>query len=108
MLHLACMHGSIEIVDFLIFKVGAKPWLTSKEDDMTTLHLASWCGHLSVVKLLIERVSRVKVNIRTATSHNTPLHFAAWSNQLQICKYLLSEGANIASKNSVIVVFCCC
>ena len=44
---------------------------------MMPLHLASWCNHFEIVKLIIERVNKSHINIIAAGSGNSALHYAA-------------------------------
>lgn len=54
-LHLACLNGFIDIVEFLIFHANANPISRNLTNNTTPLHMACWSGQLDVVRLLIEK-----------------------------------------------------
>ena len=60
------------------------------EHDATPLHWASFCGHVNVVRYLVEERN---CNIECRNKHgNTPLHCAALQGRLDVVQYLISEG----------------
>lgn len=100
MLHLAILHGFHEIVEYLIFKENVEVWNASMDDDMNSLHLASWAGHLSIVKLLVEKVNKKYLDVPTINTKNTALHYACLANVVSVVKYLLQSGADISIKDN--------
>jgi hypothetical protein len=56
----------------------------------TPLHQAAWGGHLSVVRLLMER--RARADIRDLQFHGTPLEWAEHSGQTAIADLLRNEA----------------
>eukprot|EP00948_MAST-09A_sp_MAST-9A-sp1_P002205 g2205.t1 len=67
--------------------------------DSTPLMVASECGHLKVVKYLIEKGANP--DLCRADDGCPPLYFAAQNGHYKVLKYLLAEGAsaNIARSN---------
>jgi ankyrin repeat protein len=84
-------------------------FLKKNKDDKTSLHVATFGGHLEVVKYLIEK--GVNVNTRNLWSDKTPLHWAArgkgkpplhWAacgGNLEMVKYLIEKGTDVNTKN---------
>uniref|UniRef100_G1TG85 Ankyrin 1 n=1 Tax=Oryctolagus cuniculus TaxID=9986 RepID=G1TG85_RABIT len=67
----------------------------SAQSGLTPLHVASFMGHLPIVKTLLQRgaspnVSNVKVE--------TPLHMAARAGHTEVAKYLLQNKAKVNAK----------
>ena len=52
-LHLATLHGHLDIARYLVEEAGADPWHRNGEG-MSPLDLAAYNGHLEVVRYLIE------------------------------------------------------
>ena len=65
--------------------------------DLTNLHLAASFGHVSVVKLLLER-GKEQPDPRDAVNR-TPLHEAAGKGHVTIVNLLLEKGAEVDSKD---------
>jgi ankyrin repeat protein len=61
------------------------------------LHVAAKNGHLSMVKLLLERSANVNIQDE---SGNTALHYAASAGKKDIVKYLLEQGADASVVNA--------
>lgn len=57
----------------------------------TALHIASFEGHLDVVKVLIRKMASLNVQDKNGWS---PLHSAASAGHLEICEILIIEGAD--------------
>jgi len=63
----------------------------------TLLHIASFCGQVEVVRLLVDR--RADINIRD-TNKDTALHFAAHLDSVDNIKLLLDKGINVNVTNA--------
>lgn len=55
------------------------------------LHVAIMCGHLDIVKLLVERGAYIGPD----KAWRTPLHWPGGKNEVEIAKFLLEKGVNI-------------
>ena len=97
-LHTACVHGQLEIVQFLTHEIGCDPNNTS-EDGLNCLHLAAQHGHLPLLRYLIEEVGS-DVNLEDEHGRS-PTYLAAGSNHLDVLEYLIGEkGADPHFKTS--------
>ena len=66
-------------------------------DGRTPLHYASSCGHLEVVKLLLERGARCNVQSKDGRS---PLHLAVAQSHLEVVEALLgAKGIRVNCRN---------
>jgi len=63
----------------------------------TLLHLASYCGQVEVVRLIVNRGA--DINIRDAIN-NTALHYAAESCSVGIIKFLIDKGLSVNLTNT--------
>ncbi|KAF7255373.1 hypothetical protein EG68_08995 [Paragonimus skrjabini miyazakii] len=68
--------------------VGANPVLADDEG-RCPLHVATWQGHISMVKLLLQAGTPVDIRDREG---RTPLQLSAWQGHAAICHLLLHEG----------------
>ncbi|KAH8557058.1 hypothetical protein BGW37DRAFT_511280 [Umbelopsis sp. PMI_123] len=84
MLHLACMLGFTKLTQALL-DLGC-PVNAIDRNGYTALHYASWLGHSSVVKLLID-LSNANPNVANSAGL-TPLDMAKKAGHYQITSYL--------------------
>jgi ankyrin repeat protein len=61
------------------------------------LHVAAKNGHLSMVKLLLERGGNIDIQDE---SGNTALHYATSAGRKDVVKYLLEHGADVSVVNA--------
>lgn len=61
------------------------------------LHVAAKNGHLSMLKLLLERGANINIQDE---SGNTALHYAASNGKKDVVKYLLDQHADVAIINT--------
>ena len=88
LLHLACQHGHLDIVQYLINDQDCNPESTTL-NGRTSLHTACKSGHLHIVKCLI---TDHKCNPHcTDNDGYTPLHAASESGNIETVKYLITE-----------------
>ena len=88
LLHLACQHGYLDIVQYLIRNQKYNPETTTPNGH-TPLHTACKSGHLHIVKCLI---TDHKCNPHSTDSDGyTPLHAASESGSIETVKYLITE-----------------
>ena len=94
-LHLAALHGYLDIVKWLI-KKGANVNAKNRKEH-TALHLAVHNAHKEVIRYLIQQGADIN-----ATEHegDTPLAWAAYKRQIEVVKQLIELGANIHSQNN--------
>lgn len=101
MMSLAAARGKVKIIDFLL-REGVKPVHDKgeEEDDAPLpLHVAAYKGHLSCVKLLVERAH---VNVDHPDDKGvTPLTPACMGSHIIVVKYLLHKGANINARPNI-------
>ena len=62
-LHWAAMFGQLEVVKYLLEKVGAEVNVKDNQWGWTALHRAASGGHLEVLKYLLEKVG-AEVNVQ--------------------------------------------
>ena len=90
LLHLACQHGHLDIVQYLINDQDFNPE-TTIPNGRTPVHTACKSGHLHIVKCLI---TDHKCNPHcTDNDGYTPLHAASESGSIETVKYLITEQA---------------
>ena len=94
-LHLASLHGHLELVQFLASK-GVEIDVVNSFN-ATPLILASLQGHHHIIKYLIE--NGAKINHQN-NDGNTPLHRAIMKNKIEAVKVLAEKGANILVRNN--------
>ncbi|XP_064599093.1 ankyrin repeat domain-containing protein 27-like [Liolophura sinensis] len=93
-LHVASVHGHVELVDLIVHKGGNLGAQTQTQT--TALHLATEQGHLKVVQILVEKGA--KLNTRDYQG-NTPLHRGAMTGAVDTVRYLIQSGANYNQTN---------
>eukprot|EP00930_Biecheleria_cincta_P023564 TRINITY_DN17016_c0_g1_i1.p1 TRINITY_DN17016_c0_g1~~TRINITY_DN17016_c0_g1_i1.p1 ORF type:complete len:1264 (-),score=307.06 TRINITY_DN17016_c0_g1_i1:30-3821(-) len=129
-LHIACWEGSPEAVQAVTngSKKTVLDW-HKRKGDLTPLHIASICGHATVVNYLLEldvdpNISTVHalrpLHIASSSSpdlveillagradatactadRDTPLHFATCYQQIDTIEFLLNDGADPAAENN--------
>ena len=88
LLHLACQHGHLDIVQYLINDQNFNPETTTP-NGRTPLHIACNSGHLHIIKCLI---TDHKCNPHCTDSDGyTPLHAASESCNIETVKYLITK-----------------
>lgn len=90
-LMMACLSGQEQLVKTLIAKgadVNKTGW--------TPLHYAATKGHLSIMKLLLEKSAYIDSQ---SPNQTTPLMMAAFYGTAQAVQLLIDEGADIDAKN---------
>ena len=88
LLHLACQHKHLDIVQYLINDQNCNPESTSP-NGRTPLHIACKSGHLHTAKCLI---TDHKCNPHcTDNDGYTPVHAASESGNIETVKYLITE-----------------
>ncbi|XP_067660337.1 ankyrin repeat domain-containing protein 50-like [Haliotis asinina] len=90
-LMLAAANGAKDVVKFLV-EHGADLSLTYAGGS-NTLHLASWGGHLEVVKYIVSQ-NKVDINSR-GWQKKTPLMVAAANGAKDVVKFLVEHGADL-------------
>ncbi|WP_375316490.1 ankyrin repeat domain-containing protein [Wolbachia endosymbiont (group A) of Colletes cunicularius] len=100
-LHYAVSNRRIGVVNILI-KAGADVTQVTNKGN-TPLHTATSKGYKEIIEVLLQHVSRDKlnnfVNAKTAAGGTTSLHVAAKNGDLEIVKSLLKHGAIYDVKN---------
>ncbi|XP_051114263.1 uncharacterized protein LOC127239922 [Andrographis paniculata] len=102
LLHLACLYGHLDCVQFLLEK-GANVE-TKDEDGAIPLHDACAGGYTEIARLIIDHANdpaQVKRMLETVDIEgDTPLHHAARGEYGDVIKLLLALGASPTSTNS--------
>jgi ankyrin repeat protein len=91
-LALAAQHGHLDVV-LLLLDAGEDPNRYNPEGGhahSTPLHQAVLAGHDAVVRLLVERGSRL--DIKDTIHQSTPLGWAIYAGHVEIEKYLRAKG----------------
>eukprot|EP01064_Diplonema_japonicum_P021634 TRINITY_DN3119_c1_g2_i1.p1 TRINITY_DN3119_c1_g2~~TRINITY_DN3119_c1_g2_i1.p1 ORF type:complete len:224 (+),score=74.31 TRINITY_DN3119_c1_g2_i1:23-673(+) len=96
----AARYGEDEDIELIGKILSYKGELVDGTDGQgrTALHMACANGHAKVVKMLLEREVKPKLDA-TNEEGNTPLHFAAINGSKEIVKALLIAGYNITARN---------
>jgi ankyrin repeat protein len=92
---IAARNGHLEMTQ-LFFQNGAPLDATLEQYDQTSLHEATWMGHLNVVEFLMEQGA--KLNLKDI-SGSTPLHLACKRGHLEIVKFLFNKNALVTADN---------
>lgn len=93
-LHYACKKGKLAIIEMLLANNADLHKQNIK--GMTSLHMASYKGHLPVVKKLVELNANVQA--KTKTHGQTPFIFASKEGNLEVVNFLGEHGANVNTK----------
>lgn len=88
----ACKEGDLATVRKLISK-GASVNAQDK-NGLSALYLAASCGHLEVVKELIQQVD----DVDSMSNDNTPLMIAAYGGHLAVVNLLIEAGADVNAR----------
>ena len=87
-LHAASIHGHLDIVKFLVCKIGCDPVNTNSEGQ-SCLHLAAQHGHLPVMRYLLEEVGS---DMTLVDKHGrSPTNLAAGGGHLDAVKYMIED-----------------
>ncbi|RYH29147.1 hypothetical protein EON65_09470 [archaeon] len=89
-MHLAAMHGCVELLEFLIREAKGNASLLATDNYLTPLHAACWKSQSECVALLLEH-GNVDVNAKTGDGF-TPLHYACWKGSLKSVESLLQRS----------------
>ncbi|XP_068772117.1 E3 ubiquitin-protein ligase MIB2 isoform X4 [Struthio camelus] len=73
------------------FHPGALTKVDTKNQGRTALQIASYQGHLDVVKILLQ--AHATVNLRDEEG-DAALHYAAFGNQAEVARVLIGKGAS--------------
>ena len=93
-LHVAVMHGQVEVSQILLQHKADQNALDS--DGQTPLHLASDQGYIDVARLLLEQGSNVNAQ---DNNRSTPLHLASRKGKLEVVCLLLEHGADLDAED---------
>ena len=105
LLHLACRHGWLDIVRYLIEDCDCSPNIRDRKKQ-APLHIACRYGHINLVHYLI---SDRNCDVTTTTvDHWTVLHYACRYDHINIVKYLATVQDLVQSvdKSSVLHLAC--
>ena len=98
LLHLAALHGWMDVVIDLITKYRCDVNCTGyRNEGRTPLHCASIGGHLEVVKYLINQQHCA----RDQNNKNTPLHYACEYGRLNIVQYIFNEHSVLTKEQDI-------
>ncbi|XP_078671101.1 uncharacterized protein LOC144911162 [Branchiostoma floridae x Branchiostoma belcheri] len=91
-IHLASMRGNVNVVELLLRK---NPRLIHQRDKtlgMTPLHLAVLCGHLPLIKKLLQHGADVNSQNKIGS---TPMHIAIHRERLDVGECLIEAGCDL-------------
>lgn len=95
--HVACRHGSVNILRFLVEEIGSTSFLEAPNlDGKRPLHEAAQNSQLESVRFLVENGCQVDPLKRADW---TPLMLACTKHDLQVVKLLIEKGANLKLRN---------
>ena len=89
--------GYLEELKYLVEKMGANIHI----DDDRALRSATVCGHLHIVKYLIEKGANINV------MDNLPLRLATYTGNFKMVKYLVEKGADVSVKANTSLRWAC-
>src|ERR1044071_1218080 len=94
----AAKSGDVERVKLLLSE-DADLINARDTDGSTSLHCATWKGHIDVVACLLK--AGADVNAQNTNGHwgTTPLHAAAHANEVAIARLLIEHGANLNAED---------
>ena len=96
-MHLAAEAGKLEVVQLMKQHLGlVNP---SDSQGMSVLHIATYCGHIEIVKEICKDLDEKDPIAGEIYEHNTPLHLAALEGHFEIVKYLHEIGSDLFIKN---------
>ena len=87
-IHIAAYNNSFEALKLLLNEPAYKVDTVSDRGE-TALHLASFCGHRSIVQYLVSR--RAQVYLKD-NDDNMALHYAVVSDDCKLLQWLLVQG----------------
>ncbi|MEI6514101.1 MAG: ankyrin repeat domain-containing protein [bacterium] len=91
----AVENEQVEMINYLL-EYGGDPNAICDTVGDTVLHLASFRGQASTIKLLLEKGAKVE---ERNSFGNTPIMSAAVKGHIEIVKLLVLHGANVNAKN---------
>ncbi len=89
----AARSGSSNVVSFLLEKLRVSPDTLRRGTTETPLQIASWHGHLDVVKLLWERGA--DLDFVRGGDRWTALHMASYCGHDEVANFLIDKNANV-------------
>ena len=96
--HIRLFHFYRIVEEFIHFDPKLVMVCDSKK--LTSLHIASQCGHLQVANVIFNASKEFEVLEAADENGNTPLHLACESGNVYIVEFLIASGANITTVNS--------
>ncbi len=90
-LHLACSHGKLKVVEFLMNHL-ADPKLLDDEG-RSPLHWAAKSGVVEVAEILLSK-GKLKKDIR-CTFDRTPLHYATYNGHVEMTRFLCDQKSDV-------------
>ena len=103
--HIACRHGSIQIVQFLLINADSEINFNAKDNHCidlnaktkngnTALHLASRKGHLDVIKILMENAADLSIDLNAKGPLGaTAFIWACFAVQTNVVKIFMENAA---------------
>ena len=80
-LHIACEHGNLEIVVYLVTKAKCNPNQVNSRSE-SSMHPAIRSGNVDIMRFLLEHGCRIELG-------RSPLHLASSSGKLNAVKFLI-------------------
>lgn len=90
-LYMLALDNNVAVTKYLFSCTTKVDVNQSDNEGRTPLHVASWQGHLDMVKLLIEHGADVNA---MDLDYRTPLHSCAWQGNDKVMEVLLFYGAS--------------
>lgn len=91
-LHLAANSGKVDVLNFLIERLGNSLMTSRNRDGSMPIHIAAKAGHVQAVVHLLNRGCDIEV---TDNAGRTPLHYAAEAGHLSVARLLNDRRAKM-------------
>lgn len=94
-LHLCCLHGFEDCVEYLLNKVNVDSNVVTLDDGSTPLHMTCWSGNLYIILMLSQGSTN---NSCVNRNGFTPLHYACAGGHAEVYEFLLDHGADLNAR----------
>lgn len=96
-LHLCCLHGYEDCVEYLLTKAGADCNVLTADDGSTPLHMTCWSGNLYIILMLSQGCSISQISCVNKNGY-TPLHYSCAGGHAEVYEFLIDHGADVTAR----------